>query len=297
MQSIKTKGAQVWALKSSARIDVDPLRNSCPSLFLVLVLACMMLLPPGRLAGQGATSSPSPVDQAVNGSTHVDMVVYQSIPLVARWHGIHGTLRLTQDSRLLEAHRQVLWNLGDVDFLIGSGRVKAADPLWQPLQSPPLRNAELELTTADGNVLFREVLGRPLARLEGVRLYETDQPDFMVTVDHTAGMGAYNGPIATIAEVRDGAIYWLAAAKKGKGTGKRIALMKSLRTDWQLSPASGGKGQDILYVECRPAARGGDLKTSRTRFAFNGRRWVRRTQLSEGCWESEREFPPPESFP
>jgi hypothetical protein len=210
------------------------------------------------------------------------LAVHDRMPLSMAANGIDGELQLMQDVRITPDMQKALWGTGHPDEKVA--------------------HAALRVVAADGKTTDYAELERPLARLEGARLYGNDAQTYLVTVDYSAGMGSYNGPITFFVEVKNGRLTWLTATERTTGKSGRITVMSSLKTVWQIVPARKGAGKDILEARCRPAFKesaSGDMEftLSYFRYSFDGKRWIRRVREEKGYSDFEDGFPHRRLFP
>lgn len=237
--------------------------------FLAAVLLSACGVGPSRVPSDPAGHSLLPL---------TGLTVHQTAPLDRDPHGLRGRLELLLDARLTEAQWDGLWGTGETDLV---------EP--QP--------AVLQVVDTLGGVQDRQVLDRPLARLEAERLALPGDSLWLLTVDYSASAGSYNGPVTLPLTVREGRIRPLEAGDE-KGTSTPVRLMRALKSDWQVVPARSGQGQDILYVFTRPNfEKSGEFEVTYERLSFEGQRWVRHARKEWGLWESEGEFPARELFP
>jgi hypothetical protein len=202
-------------------------------------------------------------------------------------HGIDGELRLVLDSRLTAAVEKKVWGTG-------------TDAANEEIGGAPLRKAAIHLVDSQGKIVQSEELEHPLAKLERVRLYGDQRDTWLVTVDCSAGFGSYSGPVTELLEVRGGRMQWVERLDRATGKTGRISLMQSLKTVWQMVPASSGMGKDILEAACRPEgvdANDVKFKLNYARYTLAGNRWVRLAREEEGFSEFEDGFPDRKLFP
>ena len=140
--------------------------------------------------------------------------------------------------------------------------------------------AVLELRGPSG-VLASLPLDAPLARLIPEPLVPGT---WMVEADLSAGMGSYNGPVATIIDVTD-------TLRFATINGEPVRLMTSLKTAWRRD------GADLLLVACRPTE--ADMITTFTRYHLGKRGWTRRARTEPTCFEflEDEPFPVEARFP
>jgi beta-lactamase regulating signal transducer with metallopeptidase domain len=102
--------------------------------------------------------------------------------------GAGGSLELFQDARITPKIRAAYWKLDDLD----SG-------LEGPKLDSPALKARLVLTDASGEIVAEKTLEKPLADIDAVFLRADGKPDFLVTVDYSAGTGD-SGPVVVIVD-------------------------------------------------------------------------------------------------
>ncbi len=204
--------------------------------------------------------------------------VRKSIPLTQTVNGTMGRLEFVTDAR------------------VKSGMSDAETTDFAP--------ARLRAVTPNGAVAWEKKLERSRAELETAPpLYgtKTARPTYLLTVDYSADMGSYNGPITFLVEVVDGKPRYASVQNKP------ITLMRSLKTDWKFWPEKSkpGRATDILEVACRPNSAAklsdenmdNDFVVIYRRFHFNGRGWTKREKSRVGFWEDDGKFPPVSLFP
>ena len=204
--------------------------------------------------------------------------VRKSISLTQTINGAAGQLELVTDTRV----KPGMSDAETVDFL--PARLRLVTPSGVVAWEKKLERSRAELTTAP-----------PLYGTKNAR------PTYLLTVDYSADMGSYNGPITFLVEVVDGKPRYASVQNKP------IALMRSLKTDWKFWPEKSkpGRSTDILEVACRPnsAAKLSDENTDNDfvvifrRFHFDGRGWTKREKSRVGFWEDDGKFPALSRFP
>ena len=161
----------------------------------------------------------------------------------------------------------------------------------------PLRNAELRLVRWDGLPVESEPLERPLAKLESTRLYGGSRETYLLTVDYSAGLGAYSGPATFLLEVVGGMINWLQATQTVNGRKERITLARTLKSAWGIVEAPGTAQKEILQAFCRPSLDSGEFTSTFIRYSFDGENWVRADRSQKGCTDLEDGLPDRSLFP
>ncbi|MFZ0734499.1 MAG: hypothetical protein WAM79_19415 [Candidatus Sulfotelmatobacter sp.] len=155
----------------------------------------------------------------------------------------------------------------------------------------------MRIADDQGHILISEPLERPLARIEPVTL-PTEKQTLLVTVDYSVGFGSYAGPTTFLLELDGPRFQWAQATNEGTKSIVKIALARTLKSDWKLSPSE--SGQDVLSFYCRPADAGGsgDFELHYVRYHFDAEKgWLRYERVKKGLWESEEAFPPRKAFP
>jgi hypothetical protein len=206
------------------------------------------------------------------------LTVSHSVSLHRATNGVDGRLELLLDSRLSEARQNELW---------GTGELEPGD----------LRFAVLQVVDLTGAVRDRLILERSLAHFEPETVTLPDGALWLLSVDYSASMGSYNGPVTLPLQVQEARLRPLEAVDE-QGTTAPVRLMRSLKTDWRLEPARVGPIPDILSVSTRPDFDNqGEFVVTYARLSFDGHRWIRHTRRTPGLWESDGDFPDRELFP
>jgi len=220
------------------------------------------------------------------------LVVSEKQPLNKELNGIDGWLQVLIDARLSEKLRKEMWGVGDWAFVIAED-----DPQYRMFSATPPQNAELQIVDLKGQLLARETLERPLARIERIRL-DADRHTFLVTVDYSTGMGSYAGLTTLLLEVANAKLRWMEAMNSDTGKSDVIRLPNTLKSGWILTHK--GAREDILQVLCRPDDFGGSgtFSMAYVRYHFDeGTGWRMRKKTRKGVWESDEPFPDATQFP
>jgi len=267
------------------------------------VFSAQMLTNPNGISVSGDKGK----DEQVDGK----YAVYRNYPLNKRVHGIDGFLQLLQDVRLTEAHRSAMWGtgLGD-DACSSKSMISENDELLKPFKTVPLMGTGIRIIDKEERITeskhYRCV---SLANMEEVKLYDSERPTYLLTLDESQGWGSYNGLITYFVEVVGGRLKWLEFIDKRTGKKEQMALLSSLKTAWKIVPSKNRRGKNILRAACRPnwdkpikssvMTVDDDFEISYARFHFNGRDWVRFERKKWGIWEfeSESDFPDRSHFP
>jgi hypothetical protein len=229
---------------------------------------------------------------AVAGGSPDALVVSERQPLSKEWNGINGWLQVIIDARLSEKLRKEMWGVGSWAFVMPED-----DPQYKLFSANPPQNAELQIIDLKGQILAREILEGPLAKVERTRLH-ANRPTFLVTVDYSAGMGSYAGPTTMLLDVVNAKLRWMEAMNGETRKRDSIRLPKTLKSDWTLKPR--GAQKDILQVLCRPSDFGGSgvFSVAYIRYHFDeGTGWQMHERVAEGLWESDEPFPEATQFP
>ena len=221
--------------------------------------------------------------------------IHRSLALDQATTGIDGALQILEDSRITPALRADMWQeTTDLELVLAEG-----DPLRKALAKMPLRNAHLRLIDAAGKVIADQALGVPLADIDRQQLHD-GAPTFLVSTDHSLGIGSYAGLETGLMLVDHGQL--LPEDLPG-GT----ALARSLKNGWRIvddtNPGPDGKpgtGKLIQAVACHPNwdnpawAESQEFVVDLTTFSFAAG-WHATTKTVVGFWESDQDWP--EGFP
>jgi hypothetical protein len=223
-----------------------------------------------------------------------------SLPLAPGPDRIRGRLELLEDERIRPEMRTAI-----AESFGGDPCAEHPPAVLQPLcgaaRRRPLRPALLRLRNARGDVTATRTAERPLAELSAQLLYATQRRTYMFTVDLSAGIGSYSGPVVRLAEPDSLGFGWLLADSAGVAT-DTITLVSTLKTAWRAVSRADGRGEDLLMVLCRPDFSPADSSTARflltfKRYTFDGQHWLLRQRQQPGCYESDQPFPAVSNFP
>jgi hypothetical protein len=219
--------------------------------------------------------------------------VFQSIPLQRVSDGLDGALELLQDQRISEDFRERMKGMDRTSYCYDKN---LASPC-ESIRPTPLKPTLVRLVDAQNRVIDSRLFERELGSLRAIALYGPSPRAFAVTIDFSAGFGSYNGEITFFADVQAERLRWLKAQRPAGGGETDVTVMTSLKTAWKLVKAKNGAGMDILKIACRPDfATENDFELIYTRFAFDGKRWIRHARTKRGFWE-QGSFPALEEFP
>lgn len=166
------------------------------------------------------------------------------------------------------------------------------DQRWASGETSTEAAANLELRGCKGELLDRMQLDASLARLERHPLRGTNVPTYLVTVDLTAPMGSYSGPLTVPVQVINHKLQ-RADATAPDGRIEPINLPLTGKAAWK--KVSIGASDDLLSVNCQPQADG--FVTTFRRFHSTRRGWQVRTRSEPILWESDGAFPKAGRFP
>jgi len=221
--------------------------------------------------------------------------IHQSLALDQATFGIDGALQILEDSRIRPRLRDDMWQeTTDPDLVLSED-----DPLRTALAKAPLQSAHLRLIDATGTVVADQALGVPLGDIDRQQLHD-GAPTFLVSADHSLGIGAYAGLETVLMTVEHGQL--LPEALPG---GK--VLDRSLKNGWRIvddtNPGPDGSpatGKLIQAVACHPNwdnpawAETQEFVVDLTTYSFAAG-WHATTKTAVGFWESDQDWP--EGFP
>lgn len=163
---------------------------------------------------------------------------------------------------------------------------------WASGESLSTKPAVLELHGCKGELLDRMILAAPLARLDPSPLRGTQVPTYLVTVDLTAPIGSYSGPLTMPIQLVKHKLK-RAKAMTSKGRFEEINLALTGKAAWKKVAVN--TGDDFISVRCQPEGDGFVISYARYHFTLRG--WQVRVRSEPGFWESEGEFPDLKHFP
>ena len=233
--------------------------------FGLIVLGFIGFACPGQMAGRLASQRiPVPGSQAI-------------------W------LEVLMDARLTDSLQRQMWGIGDWDDVVDS-----ANSLYRDFKiRPPLR-AVVRLVDSGGHVRQADTLSQPLARISEAGLLPSRRLYFL-TVDHSLGAPAYDGPITSLLEVRDWRMDWVQYTSGKKN--HLLELKAFFKAAWEVIPSATNRRQfDLLQVESYP--KGVDKYVTRcSRYYFDGWRWQVVSAEMRGWWDVTAAFPAIKCFP
>jgi hypothetical protein len=153
-------------------------------------------------------------------------------------------------------------------------------------------SAVLQLRGCAGQLLDRVALEAPLARLDPTPLRGTAAPTYLVSVDLTAPVGSYSGPMTMPVQIAKGHLQPVLAATP---TGHREPIHLALTGKAAWKKVSAGAVDDFLAVNCQPQDDGFVIFYRRYHLTRSG--WREHVRSEPGFWESDGEFPETRRFP
>ncbi|MDB5361268.1 MAG: hypothetical protein JWO51_2565 [Rhodospirillales bacterium] len=217
--------------------------------------------------------------------------IHRSLALDPAVNGIAGSVQLLEDSRITPTLRAEMWQqTTDLDLVLSEG-----DPLRKILAKAPLKNAHLRLMDATGAVVVDRSFDVPLADIERQQLHD-GAPTFLVSGDHSLGVGSYAGLETSLMVVDHGQL-------RAEDLPDRAVLVSSLKNAWRIvddtTPGPDGKpgtGKAIQVIACHPNWANPawadqqefvvDLTTYRYAAGWHGT-----TNNPIGFWESDQAWP------
>ena len=136
---------------------------------------------------------------------------------------MEGTLQLLMDRRLTGPVREKLWGKGDWSFVF-----RPASKMYKTFSVLPPGKAKLRIRASNGEVTAERDLETPLAKIEAWNPSSGDNYLFLLTEDHSAGAGSYNGLATNLLQISDGAFHYVKATNATSHQERPIRLLKSL---------------------------------------------------------------------
>ncbi len=199
-------------------------------------------------------------------------------------------LEILEDSRISPPLRGQMWHVSsDPAFVLPQD-----SPLAAELARHPLRAARLRLMDAQGAVLAEQLLDEPLARVERALWRGLAAPTYLLTVDHSVGMGSYAGLSTVLLAPGESGLDPATYAAPGGRSGI-LRLGETLKTGWQAVPGRAGGPDELEQALCRPDGQGGFTVSYETYRSVGGA-WQMTSRQKPGYWDNEA-FPPRSAFP
>lgn len=207
---------------------------------------------------------------------------------------------LVEDDRLTaETRRLVVATYGENPC---ESMPEKIDPsVCKALAERPLRPAVVRLLTPGGQERARLTLERATADLSRLALTTRGDSATAVSVDLSAGVGSYSGPVTRFVDVDRGRLTWTVALSTD-APARELDLPTTLKTAWTV--VRDGAQPEILMVSCRPdfdhptpVQEDARFVITYTRFFRTDGAWHRVDRRVPGFWENEGPFPARTLFP
>ncbi len=201
-----------------------------------------------------------------------------------------NAIEVLVDSRISPQLAEQMWNTSDdPGFVLPEG-----DPRAAAFTKSPPRPAQVRLVDASGGVLAQQLEDEPLARVTVAKWHGLTAPTYLLTVDHSIGMGSYAGPSTTLLTPSVTALSPVTYAG-AHGRSGILTLASTLKTGWQVVHGRAGGPDEIEQALCRPGTKDDFTITYQTYRLVDGS-WQMAERQVPGFWENES-FPPRSSFP
>jgi hypothetical protein len=233
-------------------------------------------------------ATPAPIATPAVPAVPAGYAIHKSLPLDLATNGIDGSLQILEDSRIGPGLRADMWlQTTDTDLILAEG-----DPLRRSIAKTPLGHAHLRLVDATGKIVADQTFDVPLADLDVQQLH-AGPPTFLVSSDHSIGLGSYAGLETSLMSVDHGQL----APETLPG---RPAIVASLRNAWKIvdDPTPDAKGaKEIQLVACHPNfanpawADTGEFSVDLVTYRFAAGAWRDTTTSAVGYWESSQDWP------
>lgn len=164
--------------------------------------------------------------------------------------------------------------------------------LWGSGESRSEAPAKLELLGCNGQLLHSIALAAPLAQLDPQPILGAPYATYLVSADLTAEMGSYSGPLTIPMQVVDDHLVAAVAYRDDHGV-EPIRLAITGKASWLRLVA--GKSEQLLSVRSQP--KDDRFETEYMRYFLIDGQWHVKIRIRDELWESDGEFPGPESFP
>lgn len=208
-------------------------------------------------------------------------------------------LQLLEDERITPAIRAT-FQRGLPDDTCATPGTDSIRVFCATIARRPLRSAVLRLIDPTGPTHDSLALERPIADIVLVIPASDSEPAvYGVSVDLSAGLGSYSGPLLEVLDLHDHHLVPLRARDVTTDSLVTVFLPTTLKTAWQVVPVDGRAGPDILLVACRPTfeTQSGGFQVTYTRFSREGTQWRRYARTAPGFWEDDGDFPARSLFP
>ncbi len=225
----------------------------------------------------GTASGPAPSGYAVASRAALD-------------GGASQALEILEDSRISPQLRGQMWHTSDDPAFV----LPEHSPLAAELARHPLRAARVRIVDAQGITQAEQLLDEPLAKVERAGWRGLAAPTYLLTVDHSIGMGSYAGLSVTLLVPGESGLDPVTYAAPGGHSGI-LRLGETLKTGWQAVPGRAGGPDELEQAYCRPDDKGDFTITYETYRTIRGA-WQMTSRRQAGFWENEA-FPPRSAFP
>lgn len=240
-------------------------------------------------------------DTGIVAAGHAGYRVHQDVTLRAAGLA-DAKLQILEDDRITPALRPS-FQRGLPNEACAAPRTASLRAFCTDIAAHQLRSALVRLTDTAGAELDLATLERPIAdALLVIPGSDSEPAVYGVSVDLTAEMGTYSGPLVQLLDARSRRLTWLRARVPAADSTAEIFLATTPKTAWQVVPREDGTGHEILMVACRPILTGPPtdavgFEIIYTRFSSTANEWRRFQRSQRGCWEDDDAFPPRSRFP
>ncbi len=208
--------------------------------------------------------------------------VAQQVPV-----GDGSTLQVLEDVRITERMHDENWGSSmDADSLPEAEDGQPAEPL----------EAQARLVSDSGQVLAQRALGYPLANVKKAPLSGLPLPTFFLSIDQTAPLGSYSGPITEVLVPAQSRLDPVPCLDES-GEKRPLMFSRTGKAAWQIVPASGGRTETIQQVSSASTMEGEEFITTYRTFRYVDGQWTAVSREQAGYWDMENDFPEPALFP
>ncbi len=232
---------------------------------------------PAAESASGAPADPLPSGYAVASRVAVEGRTGQALVIL-------------EDSRISAQLRERMWHVSADPAFVLPGRSRLAAELARR----PLRAARVRIVGADGATLAERLLDEPLAKVARARWHGLPAPTYLLTVDHSIGMGSYAGLSTTLLVPGESGLDPVTYAAPDGHSGI-LRLGETLKTGWQAVPGRAGGADELEQALCRPDDKGRFTISYETYRTVNGA-WQMTSRQEAGYWDNEA-LPPRSAFP
>jgi hypothetical protein len=215
--------------------------------------------------------------------------VVQDFTLSRDPNGMNGKMELLLDSRLTPAVRKLMWGTGDWPFVLSP-----ESELFKEFSATPPARARLVISDNSGKVIADRTLDAALAEIKEWSPAPGRNHEYLLTIDHSAGAGSYNGLATIVIRVSQSSLHDVESVEVASQKQELIRLTKTLKSDWRIDSSSGVA--NILFVSCHPG-KTYSFVIDYVRYEWNGSAWLKYVRKTPGVWESDGPFPARSVFP